>query len=139
MIAAVNGNSFQFHEKKVVQAQSNIDLRPTAVLPPTETVTLRFQNKLNDLGKKYDVTNISNHDLAQLSMELRDGGFLSAFDAANLSIVIVPLGQSINPDATSNVLKSFQAQLNFAEPGSSTARSVENILEVLTNLSDNYA
>jgi hypothetical protein len=139
MVNAVSANSVQFQSQKLVQSQGNNNVRPAAVSAPTEKVTLTAQSKLNDLGKKYDVTNISNHDLEQLAGELRDGGFLSPFDSVNLSIVIVPPGQSVNPNATSNVLKNFQAQSSFAQTGSPTARSVENILNVLKNLSGDHA
>ena len=100
------------------------------------TETPSAQENLDQIGKRYDVTNISNRDAAKLSLELRDGGFLSPFEAANLSIAIAPLGSTFSPTAQRNLLEQFQTSLAYAQQGAAPEQiaSLENIVDVLRKL-----
>ena len=104
----------------------------------SSVVSLSPQAKLINISARYDVTNISNVDAAKLSIELRDGGFITPFEAANMSIAIVPLGSTFNPTAKRNLLEQFQTSLAYTHQGAAPEQitSLKNIVDILQTLKD---
>ena len=140
MISALGSNSATLIPTKFNQASGKASLEPLSSLqsiPENSTsVTLTSTQVIADLRTKFDVTNISNKDVAALSLDLKNNGLISAFDAASLSIVIVPIGGTFDPDASVDLVKQVQNQLESSKQFGSAqqTQSLTDVLSVLREL-----
>jgi hypothetical protein len=123
---------FQSTVKFSVEQLSSLQSAPKDSTSVNLTSPLAFK----DLRAKSDVTNLSNREVAALSLDLKNKGLISAFEAANLSIAIVPIGGTFNPDARVNLVKQVQNQLEFSKQFGSAeqSRSLTNVLSILRDL-----
>jgi hypothetical protein len=140
MISPIGFNATLFNQTKIQQTST----KPSNGLPLTSqraqhvstSVQLSSSQTLAKLKEKFDVTDISNKDLASLSHDLAKNGFISEFEAVNLSIVIIPPGSTYNPDARVNIFKQVQNQLEFSKQYNPLAetQSLSHVLDVLRAL-----
>ena len=140
MISALGSNAVSLIPTKSNQSSGNFSVESAAPLKSVSkdstSVTLTSPQILTDLRAKFDVTNISNKDVAALSLNLKNNGLIGAFEAANLSIPIVPIGGTFDPDARVNLVNQVQNQLEFSrQSGSATqTQSLSDVLNVLRDL-----
>jgi hypothetical protein len=116
---------------------SNFSATPSQIDPPASTsVSLSSSQTLAQLKEKYNVTDMSNRDLAFFSQELAKNGLISEFEAASLSLVIIPPGSTYNPNARVNIFQQVQNQLEFSKQYNSAeeTQSLSHVLDVLKAL-----
>ena len=78
-------------------------------------VSLTSGDRLAELRSKFNAADISNRDANLLSQALMKNGLISAFEASNLSIAIVPPGTEYNPDARRNLMQEIDNQIHFSK------------------------
>ena len=140
MTSPIGYNSVLLNPTKSQQASIKLSIEPASVVPPVQqasaSVTLSSTRTLASLKEKFDVTDISNKDLASLSRDLANNGLITDFEAVNLSIVIVPPGSTYNPDARVNIVKQVQNQFELSNQIGSAeqTQSLSHVLDVLRAL-----
>jgi hypothetical protein len=140
MISALGSNSVSLIPTKPNQPSGKFSVEslsvPQSAPKDSTSVTLTAPQTITDLRAKFNVTNISNKEVAALSLNLKNNGLISAFEAANLSIPIVPIGGTFDPDARVNLVKQVQNQLEFSRQSGSAAQtqSLTDVLSVLRDL-----
>lgn len=140
MISALGANSVSSIPTKSNQTPAKFSLEsqsaPQSAPQDSTSVTLTSTQAITDLRAKFNVTDISNKDAASLSLNLKNNGLIGGFEAANLSIAIVPPGSTYNPDARVNLVKQVQSQLESSRQFGSAeqTQSLSHVLDVLRDL-----
>jgi hypothetical protein len=138
MIKSISA-SFSISEK--LSFQSKKASMPSSVNEKTRShyqesssfeVSLNSKSREIRFSKKYDVTNMSDRQMKEMAMELKDNNLISEWEYASMTLVIKPIGGNYDPELPKNFLSQYQSQTEFAKAYSSVDDT--KMLEHLTNL-----
>lgn len=138
-INAIGSNSILFVPEKSKQTSSKFSIAPPTIQSTaSDSTSTNFKSTqaITDLREKFNVKDMSNKEVGLLSLELKNRGLISPFEASNLTIVIFPPGGEYNPNARVNLLSQVQNELQFSMQFGSPeqTRSISHVLDVLREL-----
>jgi len=110
----------------------------------TDTVSisnegLNAKNNWQEISNNYDVTNISQNEMANMVSNLIDNKLISSADSLHL---MAPRSMNLDPDVKFDLLATTRKSLVFAKENGGSVEEIKNkeramdILETLRNLSN---
>ena len=110
----------------------------------TDTVSisnegLNAKNNWQEISENYDVTNISQREMANMVSNLIDNKLISSTDSLHL---MAPRSMNLDPDVKFDLLATTRKSLVFAKESGASMEEIKNkeraidILETLRNLSN---